>query len=155
MIDATTQQSIANSIAGMTRELRTEDMYNTAEANTLTSQQAAKYGQGIAEKASAAYESEYSKDPDFSKVYGGDALAWLADKHPEEYTAIMSSANQEAQRYYARNKKNTGILPASKSGSKMMRPTTDLLYIERQKHVHKSIEDLNNNLVKMFLKMMS
>jgi hypothetical protein len=57
--------------------------------------------------------------------------------------------------YYNRNKINTGILPASRKGSKMMRPTTDLMYMEEQKHTHKSIRDLNNNLVKMFLKMMS
>lgn len=59
--------------------------------------------------------------------------------------------------YYNANSRNTRVLrntTYAKKGAKF-RPTSDAMLIENQKHTHKSIRDLNNNIVKMFLKMMS
>lgn len=64
----------------------------------------------------------------------------------------MSSYSKKVRDYYDNRKINTGIF--AKKGTKL-RPTSDMMLIENQKHAHKSIRDLNSNLVKMFLKMMS
>lgn len=155
MIDATTNQSIANSLKGMVRELRTEDLYNTADTNTNIATQAQQYGQKLMlSQITNQFSKEMEADSEFQSKYKGDVMEWFSEKHPGEYADMLANINQEVTNYYKRNKINTGIIPSNKKGSKM-RPTTDLLYMEEQKHVHKSIRDLNNNLVKMFLKMMS
>ena len=155
MIDATTTQSVANSLKGMVRELRTEDLYNTADKNAMISTQASQFGQGVMNaQVTNKYSAEANADPEFQSKYKGDLMEWFAEKHPGEYASMLENANKSTMEYYNKNKQNIGILPTHKKGSRI-RPTTDLLYLEDQKHVHKSVRDLNNNLVKMFLKMMS
>lgn len=158
LIDATTNQSIANSIKGFTRELRQEDLYNTADKNTLIAQDAQNYGRSllhadITNKYKAEIESE-DVQKEIASKYDGDVVSWFADKHPGEFASMYANVGKQSQDYYAKNKHNIGILPLSKKGSKF-RPTSDVMLIENQKYVNKSIRDLNSNLVKMFLKMMS
>ena len=153
MIDAGTLQSVTNSLMGGVRELRKEDLYRTADKNAQHAQNA--QTQALAQMQASVgnkYKSEMERDPEFITKYNGDVMEWFAAKHPGEFADMQMNASTRARDIYNKTKINTGIL--AKKGSKL-RPTSDVMLIENQKHVHKSIRDLNNNLVKMFLKMMS
>jgi hypothetical protein len=153
MIDATTLQSVTSSLMSGVRDLRKEDLYKTADANIYAAQKA--QSDLIAEMQASVgrkYGAEIKRDPEFKTKYNGDVMEWFAAKHPGEFADMQMNASTRARDIYNKTKINTGIL--AKKGAKL-RPTSDVMLIENQKHVHKSIRDLNNNLVKMFLKMMS
>lgn len=161
LIDAGTLQSVANSLIGGVRDLHKEDLYMTADKNTQVAEDAQTYAKDrIWSVLSSKHATELNSPTvkaEINSKYSGDSLAWLADKYPGEYADAQRIAEKEMSNYYNNNAYNTGILgrkAVAKRGAKL-RPTSDVMLIENQKHVHKSIRDLNNNLVKMFLKMMS
>lgn len=76
MIDAETERSVTASLMGAVRDLRTEDLYRTAEKNSNAALDAqTQAADEIRADVGRKYKAQIENDPDYVSKYGGDELS--------------------------------------------------------------------------------
>lgn len=88
------------------------------------------------------------------KLYGRDILSYMADKYPHEIANIKSNQglNYKIDTYNNNRMWYSPRMQYAKKGTKMS--TFDKLFLSQNKATQRAVENLNKDIVKIFLQMM-
>lgn len=88
------------------------------------------------------------------KLYGRDILSYMADKYPHEIANIKSNQglNYKIDTYNNNRMWYSPRMKYAKKGTKMS--TFDKLFLSQNKATQRAVENLNKDIVKIFLQMM-
>jgi hypothetical protein len=152
--DLTIAQSIENKGLELQSKMhQDEQMRNSILNEQLQLEYNQDYLKAVQEKFKQLGGFDNFTDEDY-KLYGRDILSYMADKHPDEIAKIKSN---QGLKYKIDTYNNNRMwysprIKSAKKGTKLS--TFDKLFLSQNKSTQRAVENLNKDIVRIFLQMM-